>query len=216
MHILVTAGPTREYFDTVRFLSNPSSGKMGYGIAAEAVARGHAVDLVTGPVELPPPQGVSVYRVVSAEEMFHVCDELFVKCHSLVMTAAVCDYRPSRTLDHKLKKQQRIRSIHLKPTQDILAHLGKIKGDRAVVGFAMEDHDHRAHAESKLRRKQCDAIVLNGISNVGSDGAEIDILCANSGWSPTVSGTKGEMAARVMDLVESLVDPSHKQKKPAT
>jgi phosphopantothenoylcysteine decarboxylase/phosphopantothenate--cysteine ligase len=204
MHILVTAGPTREYFDTVRFISNPSSGRMGYCIAAEAVARGHDVDLVTGPVELPPPGGASVRRVVSAEEMFRACDELFVKCHALVMTAAVCDYRPSRKIDHKLKKQHRIRSIHLKPTEDILAHLGKIKGDRTVVGFAMEDHNHRMHAESKLRRKRCDAMVLNGIDNVGSDRATIDILCAERGWLPTVSGTKGEMAARVLELVESL------------
>ncbi len=177
---------------------------MGYCIAAEAVARGHHVDLVTGPVELPPPSGASVHRVVSAEEMLQVCDELFLKCHALVMTAAVCDYRPSRKIDHKLKKQHRIRSIHLKPTEDILARLGKIKGDRTVIGFAMEDHDHRARAESKLRRKRCDAMVLNGIDNVGCDRAAIDILCAESGWSPTISGTKGEMAVRVMDLVESL------------
>ena len=205
MRILVTAGPTREYFDSVRFISNPSSGKMGYAISSEAARRGHQVVLVSGPVELPEPAGVEMIRVVSAKEMFDASVSVFEKCHAAVMVAAVCDYRPSRRLPQKLKKQQRARSIQLLPTEDILANLGKSKGKRVVIGFAMEDHDHKARAEGKLRRKRCDAIVLNGIGNVGGDEAEIQILRADHGWSPTTSGTKRQIASVLVDLVEELV-----------
>ena len=206
MRFLVTAGPTREYFDTVRFISNPSSGKMGYAIAAEAAARGYGVTLVSGPVAIAEPKGVRVIQVVSAEEMFEVAESAFGECHVAVMTAAVCDYRPTRRLDHKMKKQNRVRPIHLQPTTDICAHLGKIKGDRVVIGFAMEDHDHRAHAESKLMRKRCDAIVLNGLENVATDDATITVLRADLGWRAAVRGTKIQVAEKIVDLAESLLD----------
>jgi phosphopantothenoylcysteine decarboxylase/phosphopantothenate--cysteine ligase len=206
MHILVTAGPTREYFDTVRFLSNPSSGKMGYAIAGEAARRGHAVVLISGPVALPEPAGAELIHVGSAEEMLQAVTLRFDQCQALVMTAAVCDYRPTKRLDHKLKKQHRVRPIHLQPTEDILAHLGRVKGDRVVIGFAMEDHDHHKNAEAKLRRKRCDAIVLNGIENVGGDSADVQILRADTGWSPPMAGTKVQIAAALVDLVEDLVE----------
>ncbi len=105
---------------------------------------------------------------------------------------------------YKLKKQNRVRAVHLQPTQDVLTHLGRIKGRRVLIGFAMEDHDHHKNAEAKLRRKRCDAIVLNGIDNVGGDLAEVEILRADSGWSPPFSGPKKRIAAVVVDLVESL------------
>ena len=205
MRILVTAGPTREFFDSVRFISNPSSGKMGYAIAAEAARRGHDVVLVSGPVSLPEPKGVGVLQVVSAEEMFTVAVSMFEECHAAVMTAAVCDYRPARRIDHKLKKQNRVRPIHLQPTKDICAHLGRIKGHRVVIGFAMEDHDHQAHAEAKLSRKRCDAIVLNGIENVGGDEAVVEILRADTGWTRPIHGTKASLAGKVVALTERLV-----------
>ena len=205
MRILVTAGPTREFFDSVRFISNPSSGKMGYEIASEAAGRGHDVVLVSGPVALPEPPGVQVIHVVSAEDMFEVVLSLFDGCRSAIMTAAVCDYRPTRRLDHKLRKQNRVRTIHLQPTQDICAHLGRIKGDRVLIGFAMEDQDHRARAEEKLRRKRCDAIVLNGLGNVGGDSAEIEVFRADYGWDDPISGSKAELAALLVGLVEKLV-----------
>ena len=204
MRMLITAGPTREYFDSVRFVSNPSSGKMGYAIASCAAQRGHATVLVSGPVDLPDPQGVEVLRVVSAEEMFQVTTSKFDKCHAAVMTAAVCDSRPARRLLHKIKKQDHPRTILLIPTKDICEHLGAIKGDRIVIGFAMEDHDHRKNAEAKLERKRCDAIVLNGIRNVGADSGEIEILRADTGWAQSYRGTKQAIAAAVVDLVEAL------------
>ncbi len=204
MRILVTAGPTREHFDTVRFISNPSSGKMGYAIAAEAFRRGHDTVLVSGPVELPHTEGVEVIRVVSSQDMFEACVSAFDDCHAAVMTAAVCDYRPATRLDHKLKKEARPLSLSLEPTKDILAHLGTIKGDRVLIGFAMEDYDHHANAEAKLRRKCCDAVVLNGLGNVGSDWAEVEILRADTDWSPPVSGSKTQIADVVVNLVEAL------------
>ncbi len=204
MRILVTAGPTREHFDSVRFISNASSGRMGHAIAVEAARRGHRVVLVSGPVELAQPKGLDVIRVVSASEMFEVVASLFVECHAVVMTAAVCDYRPARRLSRKLKKRNRVRAIQLQPTRDILAHLGRIKGRRVIIGFAMEDHDHHKSAEAKLRRKRCDAMVLNGIANVGGDAAEVEILRMDSGWSPPLSGSKTQIAAAIVDLVESL------------
>jgi phosphopantothenoylcysteine decarboxylase/phosphopantothenate--cysteine ligase len=204
MRILVTAGPTREFFDSVRFISNPSSGRMGYAIAVEAAKRGHEVVLISGPVALPPPSDVRVIRVVSAEDMLQACLGEFDECHVVVMTAAVCDYRPAEQIQKKLKKQNRARTIQLLPTEDILARMGAMKGSRVVIGFAMEDHDAHKHAEAKLKRKQCDAIVLNGISNVGSDDAEVQILRKDGGWESPRAGTKREIASIVADLMESL------------
>ena len=204
MRILVTAGPTREYFDTVRFISNPSSGKMGYALARAARRRGHDVVLVSGPVALKPPKDVEVVHVTSAAEMGRACKKAFADCQAVIMTAAVCDYQPARRIEHKLKKQNRVRPVRLVPTKDICAHLGRVKGDRVVIGFAMEDHDHHKNAEAKLKRKRCDAIVLNGIGNVAGDSAEIEILRFDTGWSGPYAGTKRKIAAVVMDLVEGL------------
>ncbi len=205
MRILVTAGPTREYFDSVRFISNPSTGKMGYAVAAEVVRRGHDVYLVSGPVQLPDPIGACVTRVVSAREMFEASISLFEKCRAAVMTAAVCDYRPAARLDRKLEKKSLAKKVELEPTEDICAHLGLIKGDRVVIGFALEDHDHHVRAEDKLRRKRCDAIVLGGIGNIAGEDAEIEVFTADGGWSPPRVGTKAEIASVLVDLLEELV-----------
>ena len=205
MRILVTAGPTREFFDSVRFISNPSTGRMGYAITVEAIQRGHQVILVSGPVTQPRPDGAEVIDVVSAKEMFEAATLRFDGCDAAILTGAVCDYRPAQRLTNKLKKDNRPRTMELQPTEDICAYLGKRKGGRVLIGFAMEDHNHRPHAEAKLRRKRCDAMILNGIENVASETAEIEIFRADRGWSGPVSGSKAEIAATVMDLVESLV-----------
>ncbi|MBU0719160.1 MAG: phosphopantothenoylcysteine decarboxylase [Planctomycetes bacterium] len=205
MRILITAGPTREFFDSVRFISNPSSGRMGFAIAAEAARRGYDVILISGPVELADPPGVDVQRVVTAQEMYEAATSVFVECHAAVMCAAVCDYRPAQRLEHKLKKGDGPRMVALEPTPDICMQLGKLKGDRVVVGFAMEDHDHRQNAEDKLIRKGCDAMILNGVASLGSELAEIEILRADSGWSKPVKASKIQLAAHVVDLVEDLL-----------
>ncbi len=177
---------------------------MGFCIAAEAVQRGHGVILVTGPVTLPEPDAVEVINVVSAAEMFEASKSRFLECDGAIMTAAVGDYRPARRLRRKLKKRNRARTIELKPTEDICAFLGRIKGTRILVGFAMEDRDHHENAESKLYGKQCDAIVLNRLDALGAKIAEVEILRADTGWSPRFSGTKAQIATAILDVLESL------------
>lgn len=207
MRILVTAGPTREYLDSVRFLSNASSGKMGYAVAAEASRRSHEVILVVGPVDLADPVGVNVVPTVSARDMFDAVMSRFESCQAFAMAAAVCDYRPTKRVGRKLKKQDRALSVEFEPTEDICAHLGRVKGGRFLVGFALEDHDHRRNAETKLAAKGCDAIVLNRTDALGCDDSEIEILRADVGWSAPVSGPKRELAGVIVDLIESPTGP---------
>jgi phosphopantothenoylcysteine decarboxylase/phosphopantothenate--cysteine ligase len=162
------------------------------------------VTLVSGPVALADPKGVTTRRVVSAADMYEASRAAFETCDAAIMTAAVCDYRPARKLDHKLKKQSRTRTIKLLPTTDIAASIGAVKGDRVLIAFAMEDHDHHAHAERKLERKNCDAIVLNGPENVGGDQASIEVLRAGGKWSRPIAGPKAALAAYVVELAEQL------------
>ncbi len=204
MRILITAGPTREYFDTVRFISNPSSGKMGYALAAAAARRGHDVTLVSGPVAIDPPRGVRTVRVVTAAEMATATKRAFARADAAILTAAVCDYRPAKRARRKLKKSGRRLTVTLEPTEDIAATLGRRKGRRILIGFAMEDHNHRRFAAGKLARKRCDAIVLNGPANIGADLAEVEILVAGRDWDGPWRGTKRQVAARVIRLAERL------------
>jgi phosphopantothenoylcysteine decarboxylase/phosphopantothenate--cysteine ligase len=204
MRILVTAGPTREFFDTVRFISNPSSGKMGYALARAARRRGHTVVLISGPVALRPPEGVQLIRVVSAAEMSKACKRAFTRCDAVIMTAAVCDYTTTRRVHHKLKKRARPERIRLVPTEDILAALGRRKRGRVLIGFAMEDHDAHRHAEAKLRRKNLDAILLNGPENIGGNMARMELLTVGGKWEKWKLATKNSVASRVIQLVEEL------------
>lgn len=206
VRILVTAGPTREYFDSVRFLSNPSSGKMGFALARAAARRGHQVLLVAGPVSLPDPPGVKVVRVLTAQQMAKVCKQAWPRCEVGIMTAAVCDYRPQRRLGHKLRKQARARRVSLVPTEDIAATLGRRKAGRFLVAFAMEDHHARRHAEAKLRKKHCDLIVLNGPENVAADTARVQLLPDRAGakWEVWPMAKKSAIATRLLQLIERL------------
>lgn len=185
---------------------------MGYALAEEAVRRSHDVVLVSGPVQLPEPKGVELIHVVSVREMFEAVASTFDECECTLMTAAVCDYRPAVRQEHKLKKQDRARTIRLEPTEDILAHFGKIKGSRVVIGFAMEDHDHHRNAEAKLHRKNCDAMVLNDLANVGSESGTIEILRADAGWLEPTSGTKAQLAVAIMDMAEAICRTTRKRK----
>lgn len=205
MNFLVSAGPTREFFDSVRFISNPSSGKMGYAIAAQAAKRGHDVTLVSGPVAIKPPAGVKVVQVTSAAEMARACKRAFRAADAAVMTAAVCDYRPVQRQACKIAKTARHKRVLLKPTEDIATSLGRRKGHRLLIGFAMEDADHpRVLAERKLNKKRCDLIVLNGPQNVASDRATIELFSPTTGWSEPIEGTKNAVAAKLVRLIESM------------
>lgn len=204
MRLLVTAGPTREYFDSVRFVSNASSGKMGYAIAAEAARRGHEVVLVSGPVDLPSPQRVETVRVTSAAQMLEAAVERFPACDAAIMAAAVCDERPVQRCDLKSPKPAGPRAIEFAPNEDICARLGRTKGGRTLIGFALEDHDPHSRAEAKLKRKHCDAIVLNRPETAGADEAKVQFFRPGIGWSDPLSGPKTQVAGAIVDLLEAI------------
>lgn len=165
---LITAGPTREFLDPVRFLSNPSTGKMGFALAQAAHRAGWTVDLVSGPVALPEPEGVVFYPVVSAHEMYHQVDALFDACDLFIMTAAVSDFRP---VDHHAQKQKKGEApmyLELERTIDILKTMTERKQQQKVVGFAAETNDLEASARTKLIEKRCDWVVANDVSAPGA------------------------------------------------
>ncbi len=162
--ILVTAGPTQEPIDPVRFVTNPSSGRMGYAIARAAAQRGAKVVLISGPTQCAPPLDVELVRVRSAEEMRQAVVKAFPECTVVVMAAAVSDFRPSRCAKHKVKKQEASLTLELKPTPDILLELGKRKGNKILIGFAAETHGLIKNAHDKLKRKNLDLIVANDVS----------------------------------------------------
>ncbi|HTT57445.1 MAG TPA: phosphopantothenoylcysteine decarboxylase [Opitutaceae bacterium] len=165
---LITAGPTREHLDPVRFLSNGSSGRMGYALAAAAVRRGWLVDLVSGPVALRPPAGAAVHPVGSAAEMLAACAQRFAGCDVFIAVAAVADYRPRKRAPRKGRKRRGPWRLELVPTVDILKTLAARKRPgQVVVGFAAETHALAASARRKLAAKNLDWIVANDVSRPG-------------------------------------------------
>lgn len=158
--LLITAGPTREMLDPVRFISNVSTGEMGYSLAKEALAAGYAVTLVSGPTALKPPKGVRFVSVLSAAEMKKACEKYFPKQDALIMTAAVCDFTAAKTSAQKISRTK-TREFYLMQTPDILAGLGKKKGKRLLVGFCLETEHWLENAKKKLHRKNLDGIVAN-------------------------------------------------------
>jgi len=218
LRLLLTAGPTREYLDPIRYLSNGSSGRMGYALAAAAVARGHHVDLVTGPVAIDAPAGVSLHRVISAEDMLLACLPLFRQCDVFIGVAAVADYRPSQWHPEKLKKNGGDVTLTLVPNVDILKTLAESKTPRqTVVGFAAETHDVEAYARRKMEEKKCDWIVANDVSlpHVGIEAADnaVVVLGKTGLRSPFGPAPKRAVADFILDLVLPVVDPSAQSKK---
>jgi phosphopantothenoylcysteine decarboxylase/phosphopantothenate--cysteine ligase len=208
MKILITAGPTREYIDDVRFLSNASSGRMGYSLAAAALARGHQIELVTGPVEQSAPVGCTVHRIETTDQLRQRCLELFPECDGVIATAAVCDYRPKERITGKITKTGRPITLELTETSDVLAELGGQKGHRWVVGFALESQDPRNNAMRKLRMKNCNCIVLNDTSAIGSLTNTVEVLSPEAETIALFKGTKEEVADRLLGLIEtSIVKP---------
>ncbi len=200
MRILITAGPTREYIDDVRFLSNASSGRMGYAIAAAAVAAGHEVVLVTGPVMLQPPADCETHPVETTDDLQRVCFDLFPRCDGVIATAAVCDYRPATRVAGKMTKTGAPVVFELIETVDVLAALGERKQpSQWIVGFALESQDPRSNALRKLKVKNCDFIVLNDTSAIGSLTNSIEIIGPDA---RTVSGFSGPKPLIASQLVQ--------------
>lgn len=177
MKFLVTAGPTREPLDPVRYLSNRSSGKMGYAIAAAALEEKHEVTLVSGPVAISAPIRADLVRVTTGEEMFVALKERIAACDVFVMCAAVCDYRPAKYSAQKMKKTGGEMSLALVPTRDILASLTNPKPRCFVVGFAAETENLEANAKRKLEEKNCDLLIANDVSraDIGMDAEENEL-----------------------------------------
>lgn len=205
LRVLVTAGPTREFLDPVRFLSNPSSGKMGYAIAAEAIKRGAKVTLVTGPTALVPPR-CRVICVVSASDMHRAVLKEARRADLIIMTAAVSDFTPVSFLRHKVKKKDAPLTLTLKPTKDILKELGDRKRPgQILVGFAAETKNLKMSALDKMRRKNLDAIVANRVGVKGSgfagDRNEALLLSASGGIRRLSRMTKKAMAKEILSFL---------------
>jgi phosphopantothenoylcysteine decarboxylase/phosphopantothenate--cysteine ligase len=204
-HFLITAGGTREYIDPVRFISNASSGKMGYALAAAAQAAGHNVTLISAS-EMQPPVGIEFVGVVSATEMFAAVKKFFADCDCLIMAAAVADYTPARPCKTKIKKSNKLLTLKLKQTKDILAWAAKQKRkDQYVVGFALEDKDLRASAEKKLASKRLDMIIANTPDSIAADKVTIQIKTPDSRWLKLPPASKNKIARRVIRLIDKTI-----------
>ena len=207
MRILITAGPTREYLDDVRYLSNASSGRMGYALVEAALAARHEVVLVSGPVDLKPPMGCEFYSVETTDQMRDACVACFPDCDGVIAAAAVCDYKPRQRIAGKIAKTGAPISIEMIETDDVLAELGRTKDGRWVVGFALEAENARENALQKLRAKNCDWIVLNAPSAIGSLENSVQLLDPAGQAVAEWSGTKGEVARALLAWIEARIAP---------
>jgi phosphopantothenoylcysteine decarboxylase/phosphopantothenate--cysteine ligase len=206
---LITAGPTREFFDPVRFISNPSTGKMGYALAAAAAEAGCAVELVSGPVALAAPANTTLHRVVTAAEMLERTAALFARCDILIMAAAVCDFRPRHYAATKVKKENLPPVVEFERTPDILTTLAARKNHAQIlVGFAAETDGVERHAREKLHAKNLDLIVANQVAQTtaenfaaagshnafGSDDNQVLLLARDGATVPYGPAPKSEVA----------------------
>ncbi len=204
MRILITAGPTREYLDDVRYLSNASSGLMGYALTAAALAAGHEVVLVSGPVGLTPPAGCEFHAVESSQAMYDACCQAFPGCQGVIAAAAVCDYTPARRISGKIGKTGQPLLLELVETLDVVGELGKRKGSRWVVGFALEADpaDGRSRAFRKLEAKHCDAIVLNGPAAIGAAHNRVELIDKSGRTVAEWEADKPAVAQWLIDWIE--------------
>jgi len=206
--VLVTAGPTREAIDPVRFISNHSTGKMGFAVAEAAAKRGAEVLLVSGPVNLPTPCGVKRFDVVSAQQMYEKVMELFTDCDIIIKSAAVADYAPQEVSSEKIKKNDQELSIKLRKNPDILFELGKIKGDRILVGFAMETENLIENAAAKVNKKNLDFIVANDLreegAGFGTDTNVVKIIDREGNIESVPIKSKLEIANIILDRICSI------------
>ena len=206
---IVTAGPTREPIDPVRFISNPSSGKMGFAVASEAKSRGAKVVLICGPTTLTPPDVDELIRVRQAIDMMGAVMEFIREADVLVMAAAVCDYRPACYSEDKIKKGKGRLTLELVENPDIITGVCKVKQPVVVVGFAAESENLLENARAKLEKKNLDLVVANDItipgSAFGSDYNAVTIIDRNGNVESIDRSLKEEIAARIIDRIESLV-----------
>jgi phosphopantothenoylcysteine decarboxylase/phosphopantothenate--cysteine ligase len=211
VRFVITAGPTREPIDPVRFLSNRSSGKMGYAIAEAALARKHKVTLISGPASIAPPRGAKNVSITTSHELHDAVHSAVRNCDVLVMCAAVADYKPAVVSARKMKKRKTSLTLKLIPTRDILASLSK-RRRYLVIGFAAETHDLKQNAQKKLRVKNCDAIVANDVSGsetgIESDENEVTIFFRDGESKKISRAPKKNIARALVKIIAKMWEKS--------
>ncbi len=215
MRLLITAGPTREHIDPVRFISNRSTGKMGFALAERAAARGHTVTLIAGPVALATPAAVRRLDVVSAAEMLDAVRAELPAADALIMCAAVADWRPRSIHPVKLKKREMSATLELEPNPDILLTVKPAKGGRLFVGFAAETGDPLAEARRKLESKGLDLMVANDVSQPGAgfatDTNRVTLLAPGAPAERLPLMSKRDVADRILDRLQTLAETEKKR-----
>ena len=217
--ILITAGPTQEPLDPIRFITNRSSGKMGYALAEAAQIRGAEVTLITGPTRVPLPRGVKVISVETAGQMYDATIKHHQSMDTVIMAAAVADYRPAEFSPKKIKKEKNNVTIAMVKNPDILAEMGKKKGTTFLVGFAAETEDLLANAQQKLQTKNVDLIIANDVTQPGA-GFETDtnivtLLCRNGKSEKLPQMSKESLAHKIFDKIKALQSEPKRQKTEA-
>jgi phosphopantothenoylcysteine decarboxylase/phosphopantothenate--cysteine ligase len=206
--ILITSGPTRQYLDPVRYLTNASSGRMGRALAEAALKSGHEVVIVSGPVDVTYPDAARIVNVVTTDEMLAAASEQFDRCDGLIGAAAPCDYRPVRVEPNKIAKNGQPIDLRLVETDDVVATLGAKKGKRWVVGFALETDDHRLRALAKLEQKCCDLMISNSPQAINAPDNEVEVLTPSGDVVAALAGSKEKVAAEILSIInERLIQP---------
>jgi len=199
--ILITSGPTRQYLDPVRYLTNASSGRMGCALAAAALKAGCEVTVVSGPVDVDYPRQAEVISVVSTEEMLDASLSVFPRCDGLIAVAAPCDYRPVKVQPHKIAKTGQPLLLQLVETPDVVAAMAAIRQSQWIVAFALETKDRRMRAMQKLERKSCDLIVVNGPAAMHSPQTEVEVINRKGEVLAALAGGKEDVAVRIFQVV---------------
>jgi len=202
VRILITSGPTRQYLDPVRYLTNASSGRMGAALAAAVLEAGHEAVVVSGPVDVECPCGTELISVTSTEEMLEACLGLFPSCDGLIAAAAPCDYRPVVVASEKIRKTGGPLRLELVETPDVVASLAPIRGPRWMVAFALETEDPRMRALQKLERKSCDLIVVNGPEAMHAEETAIEVIRSGGQSLLQASGRKLDLARKILGVIE--------------
>ncbi len=200
--ILITSGPTRQYLDPIRYLTNASSGRMGSALATAAVEAGHDVVVVSGPVDVEYPEAAEVIPVVSTEEMLEACLQVFPSCAGLIGVAAPSDYRAVKVARSKIRRTGGPLKVHLVETPDVVATLGSVKKSQWMVAFALETEDQRMRALQKLERKSCDLIVVNGPGALHSPDTDLEVIDPQGNVLAAASGPKLGVARQVFQVIQ--------------
>jgi phosphopantothenoylcysteine decarboxylase/phosphopantothenate--cysteine ligase len=202
--ILITSGPTRQYLDPVRYLTNGSSGRMGRALAQAVIDAGHKAVVVSGPVAVEYPKAAEVLAIVSTEELLETCQRLFPECDGVIGAAAPCDYRPMKVEEHKISKTGQPIVLELIETPDVMATLGATKRPgQWLVGFALETDDQRFRALTKLEKKSCDLIVLNGPGAMDALDNQVEVLDKSGAVVAALRGSKEAVAREILATIES-------------